>query len=945
MKKFVTLIILAVLLCAGQGWGAVLLEETFEGSNSGYDNAGWAETEADGDENEVSGDIDADQTATGITGYRPNWGDDCAAVIITNILDDAYTEYTLSADAPIAYTKIEYIYKEGAINASGSCQIGKLLDSSDAQCWALNLYNDGGTLKFRLIVLKDGAAATTLTSDTTLPVAGTIYRHEILWDTTSGSRKFIWKINGILEDQDLTDGNFTAGIKIPRKLRLGGITFQITTAYTAYCDNVVIDSADWPGITPIDPDNIEIGVLGDPHYTNATTYGLDRCEDLTDYIAWYNTQSIDLLITDGDTMHQFNTQAITDDFSACVLAAAPKYPFMLTVGNHDGYMTDGVDLYGNATTAEIQAFIDDIIDYDTYSNKAELAKIPARNWSVNIGDTRVVSFDNANSEEAVGDDLYLACTATTLAWLEAELADARTKSKKVVLVAHAPFDYKFPGNPVWITDESSMCVVSDGTLIFASDTGTVSSEVPFTSDACITADDVGYQVVWNYDTDDSCEEEISCWTSENVPSHGWGTVLSFADGSGVMQIDVPLAGSGAVGAYAPLRTYGQGDAYGANLMRSKVSSSAEDIQTIIEAQVNSGLEIVLAIAGHSHNGNVAELYPITRTYTGGSVQYYVTHATHQGYFNDLPNILDLGIRYVLTVTPTGFAWSTYPSEQATLYPASETYSERIKFTDTSESTDYYYGTWKQAKRNILAADGLNITIAQDDIIDGQGNTFDLGGKFTLDASGAEGSPVIFKRFIIDLSDYAATDCLDTAGFDHWTIQQCKFDGAGIGVKIDSGSTNIATVANTLLSATGIQNNSATAITSYNDTFYGTTIAIDANEVMAVTNDLFWNNTADFSITAEKTVTGDYNYSDLAVPAADYTDGGHGFWSQTITPFVSATDFRLKPISPCVDSGTYIAALVGTLDIYDKLFPSATDEFNIGASQQDPGSGKRYLVID
>ena len=62
-------------------------------------------------------------------------------------------------------------------------------------------------------------------------------------------------------------------------------------------------------------------------------------------------------------------------------------------------------------------------------------------------------------------------------------------------------------------------------------------------------------------------------------------------------------------------------------------------------------------------------------------------------------------------------------------------------------------------------------------------------------------------------------------------------------------------------------------------------------------------------------------------------------------FVSATDFRLKPKSPCVDSGTYIAALVGTLDIYNKLFPAATDEFNIGASQQDPGSGKRYLVID
>ena len=56
MKKLI--LTLAVLLWASTCFGAVLLEETFEGSNSGYDNEGWVE-----DVIEDTGDADPDQTA------------------------------------------------------------------------------------------------------------------------------------------------------------------------------------------------------------------------------------------------------------------------------------------------------------------------------------------------------------------------------------------------------------------------------------------------------------------------------------------------------------------------------------------------------------------------------------------------------------------------------------------------------------------------------------------------------------------------------------------------------------------------------------------------------------------------------------------------------------------------------------------------------------------
>lgn len=128
--------------------------------------------------------------------------------------------------------------------------------------------------------------------------------------------------------------------------------------------------------------------------------------------------------------------------------------------------------------------------------------------------------------------------------------------------------------------------------------------------------------------------------------------------------------------------------------------------------------------------------------------------------------------------------------------------------------------------------------------------------------------------------------------------------------------------------------------------YGSGIEDAGTGVSSITNCISFGNNTGSNVNPKDVVTDGTAFTatyNCFVTYSGFVPAASNVLSDPL--FVSATDFRLKPKSPCVDSGVYIATLAGTLDIYDKLFPAATDEFNIGASQQDPGSGKRFLVID
>lgn len=88
---------------------------------------------------------------------------------------------------------------------------------------------------------------------------------------------------------------------------------------------------------------------------------------------------------------------------------------------------------------------------------------------------------------------------------------------------------------------------------------------------------------------------------------------------------------------------------------------------------------------------------------------------------------------------------------------------------------------------------------------------------------------------------------------------------------------------------------------FNSTFNGCTTGIDNNAATTIQNCIFYNNTTDIDTTGGA-VTGGYNLFDGENPSANYTDAGSNDIENSDPLFVSATDFRLKPGSPCIKAG-------------------------------------------
>jgi len=906
MRKIILILFLVVLLWAGNAGAAHYFDETFEGTE--YDHT-WTEV--------VTGTSNGDKLNSAVTGAWPNQKLQCyESTVATG--QQANITTALAETLNISGIKIEVIF--GSLPALGEAQyqaIGGAFQSAMATnpAWILNILESGGGLYLSLKMYLDNASFITITSTHPLAI-NTLYRIEIFRDVTSGVYGF--RINDI--DQGTGDGTgsdidpdtaYTVG-----GLAVGhfGLAFGQRVASTYYFDNIEISAVDYPGITPIDPDSIKISLLGDPHYsvTHAlVTAEIDKCEDMTDYIEWSNVNSCDILITDGDNIHSYGTNDDVDSLQACCVAASPKYPILLGIGNHDPIPEPPAVsyTYGGATTIEVNLFVDRVNQYGANVNSAIMAHIPERNWAINIGpDITIIQFDNSNYSENADENL-LSCTDDTLTWLEAEFNRAIANSKKVILVAHGSYDAAYPGNPPLFLNESAMYTQLGGAFTFDTPPDTAGATIGFqaeTGTGRIAETNIGENIYWTYTT--------GSWNVDASPTFGWGTILSFNDTTGIGTISILSAvetTSCSPYYYScpdPKNTVKAGEC----LSQSKYSQSGADIQALISAAVLAGLDIQLAIAGHSHRGTpINNNLPITRTYGAVSVPYYVTHSTSIGYTS--ATLKDIGAHYLITVTPTGYTYQPYPLGGYADYlytswkdPTSNATGQGIAFTDATDSSVTYYGTWKQLLRSE--------TVEGDDIIDGQKNFFDLGGKISPNSSGSDGHQIIWKNFEIDTTKYA-TDCFDTAGYDYLTVQQSKFNGVAFGIDIDAGSTNIAVQANIFVSANGIQNNSATAITAYNNTFYGETLGIDANGNMTSKNNIYWGCTTSLDIDVAAEVTGDYDWCDGAIPDR-YTDGGHSTWSGADPLFVSAIDFRLRKKSPCRKAGLFTAGNPYNSIVYD-----------------------------
>lgn len=223
MNKFV-LFLLAFTLYATTAWGAIILDEKFEGA--GYEEGGWLESVGAGatvDEDAASSDVSS----------PTNWGSQCLKIIDPGGVVTR-TRLPHSEDLTTSYYRVEVYITAESLADGQYTYIAQGSDIAGTKRWQITLkQNTGGQLVFRSLI--NGGTNVDLCNAAT----NTLYRLEVKWIAAEGAFEF--KVNGVSCRTGTTPATSTVGNWYC------GSNGTDTNAATVYYDLFAIDDADWIG--------------------------------------------------------------------------------------------------------------------------------------------------------------------------------------------------------------------------------------------------------------------------------------------------------------------------------------------------------------------------------------------------------------------------------------------------------------------------------------------------------------------------------------------------------------------------------------------------------------------------------------------------------------------------------------------------------------------------
>ena len=215
--------------CSFSTSDADILGESFEGANSGYDNASWTETVAG------TSSVDPDAAHPGSL----SCADKCshAVKVISDGSNSAKTNSPTFTESSTLYTQV-YLYVDAEGLSDTDVQSFFSAYTGSTLTWYLRLYQVSGGINLYLYYW-NGSANVAYATTSSISIQ-TWYRVSIRWVSGGSSKLYV---NGT----EVGTG-FTAGSRNIDNVVLG--TGAPTKTFTVYYDNLKLDNDTMPGACP-----------------------------------------------------------------------------------------------------------------------------------------------------------------------------------------------------------------------------------------------------------------------------------------------------------------------------------------------------------------------------------------------------------------------------------------------------------------------------------------------------------------------------------------------------------------------------------------------------------------------------------------------------------------------------------------------------------------------
>jgi hypothetical protein len=219
---------------------SITLDENFEGT--GYENS-WSEAVAGG--NTVDEDAPTSDVSSPIL-----WQDQCLKIDVVATASNAYAVTTDGGDNAKSYTSFETILTAESFADTNVGLIATARNTTSGKLpWRIYFRQDAVVgLRFLMNAKHDDTSnfffSTAISLDTK-------YRIEVEWNSDDDTWE--WKVNGVSQDNGTLTSTHETNID---QLLIGHSAAGSTANFTAYVDNVAIDTATWVG--PIAEANITL---------------------------------------------------------------------------------------------------------------------------------------------------------------------------------------------------------------------------------------------------------------------------------------------------------------------------------------------------------------------------------------------------------------------------------------------------------------------------------------------------------------------------------------------------------------------------------------------------------------------------------------------------------------------------------------------------------------